>query len=227
MPPRARSKTGDGGRPPVQTAGRTVDARRHLPFSRDVPTLYHETYLRLMPRDQHHLFSFWEIAPEALRKARGTIPSSQANPSRQQLKVYEVERRPGRREIERHVGDIALEKNARSQYIRVPHAGTSYRIEYCVSSKSGGLVPLCRSAAVAVPPDRTHRPSGARGKAVASAKLFEISSRSSAVPCEPSLDSRAITDDVLAAAPTLADSEKAYGGGSHFFTITPSARPDA
>ncbi|MBN2188278.1 MAG: DUF4912 domain-containing protein, partial [Chitinispirillaceae bacterium] len=103
----------------------------HKAIAHDLPALYHETYLRIIPRDPFSLFSFWETADDA---------ASDATPF---LRLYETDSGT-------IVGDYAVGKDVRSKYLRVPHPGSSYRVEYGTGG-SGRFVPLCSSNEVTVP----------------------------------------------------------------------------
>ncbi|MGA2506001.1 MAG: DUF4912 domain-containing protein [Chitinispirillaceae bacterium] len=107
------------------------------PVAHELPALYHETYLRVLPQDPYRLFSFWEVA---------AATAGTASPL---LRLYETDSNAQGKKI----GDILVEKGARSQYIRVPRPGHRYRLEYG-SAPSGRFVPLCSSNEVAVPAAR-------------------------------------------------------------------------
>jgi hypothetical protein len=103
-------------------------------IAHDLPALYHETYLRVIPRDPLRLFSFWEIA---------SPPAPDGTPF---LRLYETDTGKG----DKIIGDFAVGKNARSQYIRVPCPGRRYRVEYGISA-SDRFLPLCSSNSVEGP----------------------------------------------------------------------------
>jgi hypothetical protein len=118
------------------------------PIGHELPALYHETYLRILPRDPYGFFSFWEIAPDSLKAIAEKIPAGAATAS-PLLRLYE---RDGSAH-EKTIGDIPVEKEIRSGYFRVPEPGRRYRLEYGFASPDG-FIPLCSSNEIAVPAAR-------------------------------------------------------------------------
>ena len=110
----------------------------HKAIAHELPALYNETYLRVLPQDPYRLFSFWEIAGDMAGTA-----------SPQLLRLYETDNGAH----EKSIGDYIVEKGTYSQYVRVPRPGHRYRLEYG-SAPSGRFVPLCSSNEVAVPAAR-------------------------------------------------------------------------
>jgi hypothetical protein len=106
----------------------------HKAIAYDLPALYHETYLRVIPLDPWRLFSFWVVTPNTSETIEKTCPPL--------LRLYETDGKT--------VTDYTVEKGTHSQYIRVPEPGLRYRLEYGISL-SGRFVPLCASNEVAVP----------------------------------------------------------------------------
>jgi hypothetical protein len=124
--------------PKTETPPRTVT----LPQSVRVhehPALYHETYLRVIPRDPFSLYSFWEIAEGS--SVPGGAPL---------LRLYETD-------SEKIMGDYAVIKGARSQYIRVPEPGRRYRLEYGIATPDR-FIPLCSSNEITAPAGRVQEP---------------------------------------------------------------------
>jgi hypothetical protein len=155
--------------PPAPTG-----APRPLRPDREIPAIYNETYLRVLPRDPYHLFAFWEIAPAALDKA--PVADFPEETQRRLLRLYETNGR-----AVRPLYDIAVDNKESSRYIRVPQPGCSYRIEYGIETRSGGYIPLCAAPTVAVPAARVHEPpAGQPGQADAD-RLFGFSIRSGTV----------------------------------------------
>jgi hypothetical protein len=110
-------------------------ATPHKAIAHDLPALYHETYLRVIPRDPWQLFSFWEIAEGS--SVPGGAPL---------LRLYETDTGNG----DKIIGDYAVGKGTRSQYIRMPRPGRRYRLEYGVAT-SDRFLPLCSSNCVEGP----------------------------------------------------------------------------
>jgi hypothetical protein len=133
-----------------------------IPFAREIPTMYHETYIRIMPQNARHLFSFWEMAPAAIKKIKKTNPEySQSSAS--MLRVFEVLQAGTPREEHRPAGDFPLEKGVGSRYISVPEPGRTYRAELGFRSPSGEFVSICGSRAVTFPPGRIQKGEAAPG----------------------------------------------------------------
>jgi hypothetical protein len=116
--------------------GRTIPNKA---IAHDLPVHYHETYIRVIPRDPHLLFSFWEIAA-----GPGVAPH---------LRLYETDSGDGGTII----GDYAVEQGARSRYIRVPHPGRRYRLVFGTGA-AGRFVPLCSSNEVTAPAGHMRHP---------------------------------------------------------------------
>lgn len=98
----------------------------------ELPALYNETYLRVIPRDPDVLFAFWE-----------TSGGPDGTPF---LRLYETEWGNS----EKFIGYYAVEKGTCSRYIRVPAPGRRYRLEFGVGSP-GRFKPMFSSCEVAVP----------------------------------------------------------------------------
>jgi hypothetical protein len=121
----ARSKTGT-------RLSRPDRSGRPFPYkaiAHDLPALYHETYIRVIPCDPHRLFSFWETARHPEEATR--------------LRLYETDSGT-------IMGDYAVETGVRSRYIRVPHPGRRYRVAFGTGAQDR-FVPLCSSNEVSTP----------------------------------------------------------------------------
>jgi hypothetical protein len=152
--------------------------------------LYHETYLRVFPQDPYRLFSFWEIAGDALATVKNSPPGDAPL-----LRLYETDGKT--------ITDFAVEKGTHSQYVRVPEPGRRYRLEYGVES-SGRFMPLCSSNEVAVPAARVHELRG-KGKLrvrVDTEKLTDFSTRAMTVAAVPE---GSVTDMTDTAAHVMGD----------------------
>jgi hypothetical protein len=113
----------------------------HKALAHDLPALYHETYLRVIPRDPYSLFTFWET------------PVPDAADGAPVIRLYKIESGDG----ETVVGDYTVAKGVRSRYIPVPHPGRRYRLEYG-TARTGRFAMLCSSNEVAVPAGRAQEP---------------------------------------------------------------------
>jgi hypothetical protein len=151
-------------------------------IAHDLPALYHETYLRIIPRDPHLLFSFWEIA--AGPAGMGGAPL---------LRLYEKDTGGG----EKIIGDYTVEKEARSRYIRVPHPGRRYRLVFGTGT-TGRFMPLCSSNEVMAPAGRIHKPlsltRGNRGRLAAAEALSGFSALSFPAAASPQGAAADMTD---------------------------------
>jgi hypothetical protein len=112
--------------------------------------MYNETYIRVMPRDESHLFSFWEIAPDAYEKIREKHPDVSPT-STALMRIYEVRKRQNARAASILAEEIALDKNEQSRYIPTPENGGTWRVEIGMKTSSGTYVELCRSEEVTLP----------------------------------------------------------------------------
>jgi hypothetical protein len=125
----------------------------HLPFSREIPTMYNETYIRIMPQNAQHLFSFWEMAPATIKRLQKTN-QGYSKSSVQMLRVCEVRHAGMPREEHRPAGDFPLETGVGSRYIPVPAPGRIYCVELGFRSPSGEFISVCSSSPVAFPSGR-------------------------------------------------------------------------
>jgi hypothetical protein len=128
----------------------------HLPFSREVPAMYNETYIRIMPQNARQFFSLWEMTPAAIKKIKKTNPGYSKSPA-PMLRVYEVRRAGTPQEERRPFSDFPIEKGVGSRYISVPEPGRAYRGELGFMTPSGEFVPVCSSSTVTLPPDRIQK----------------------------------------------------------------------
>ena len=152
------------------------------PVRHELPAMYNETYLRVLPRDPYSLFTYWEIPGDTVSK---TVPENTEASSPALLRLYEVAARGGRKPREKPVSDIPVGKQIFSQYIRVPEPGHRYRLEYGTAS-SGRFVALCSSNEVAVPAAQVQKPSGKKRAQADTKKLVDFSARSLAIAAPPS-----------------------------------------
>jgi hypothetical protein len=131
-----------------------------LPFSNDIPSLYNETYLRMIPRDPYHVFSFWEIAGDDLKKNPVVSPYGVGDsvPPQQVLRLYSLGA-PKSGSGERRLDDIAVSPGTTSRYVCVPESGRSYKMELGFVTSSDGYVTLCQSNEVAMPEARVGKAS--------------------------------------------------------------------
>ena len=137
-------------------------------IAHDLPALYNETYLRVLPLDPWRLFSFWEVTPdtsEALEKSNPPL-----------LRLYGTDEKP--------MGDYAVGKGTHSQYIRVPEPGRRYRLEYGIASPDR-FIPLCSSNEVSVPPARVRETKGKKDGRADTEALIGFSARSLTVAAAP------------------------------------------
>jgi hypothetical protein len=164
---------------------RTVRTPLYRSGAHEMPSLYHETYLRVLPRDPSLVFSYWEIAGDTLERIKNSFPGSTENASPPLLRLYEISAGSGRKQGEKAVGDIAIGKGTFSQYIRVPEPGHRYRIEYGITTQNGTFVPFCSSNPVDVPAARIHTAVAGTMFKADTGKLIEFSARSSVPAARP------------------------------------------
>jgi hypothetical protein len=122
------------------------------PFKREIPSHYNETYLRVMPRDAAHFFSFWEMTPKTLGRMKKTNPTISLKTAYPNLRVYEVRYGGGKQRVV--VEDIPVKSGEMSRYISVPNPGSTYKVELGLRKKSGAFVPICGSDTVTLPSAR-------------------------------------------------------------------------
>jgi hypothetical protein len=194
----------------------------YLPFSREIPLMYNESYVRVMPRDPGHIFAFWERGGAPGSKAAEPASADPAPKQyRQVLRVYEVVRSRRGEQAARFVGDIPLEKKVYSQYIRIPQSGGTYRVEIGECDLSGRFTAWVASNDVAMPDARIHEEAPHRSMRADTAKLVEISARSATV--SPVRSGTADGSDILSVEPEKASSCAAPAGGSLFMSHPGSA----
>ena len=170
--------------------------------------MYNETYLRVMPRDPYHLFTFWEISPDKFERAKKTVPDFSETTTRQLLRLYEVTAQGAGRRHDRPLDDIAVEEGKYSRYIRVPQPGCSYRIDYGLAASSGAFVPLCHSREVAMPAARVHEAISEKWVRADTGKLSDFSVRSGTIRADMPLA------DVATALPAAAVDALQDGGAA-------------
>jgi hypothetical protein len=177
-----------------------------------------------MARDPGHVFAFWEHGPSPAEKAPGTPLPATGQPARQVLRVYELVRSRSGEQASRFVGDIPLEKNVHSQYIRMPQSGCTYRIELGECDRSGRFAAHAVSNEVGMPDARIHeKPAGSLPFRAEAEKLLEISARSATVLLAPPA---AVTgSDILCVEPGAAVAAAQPALGSHFMQ-QPGGGPD-
>jgi hypothetical protein len=157
----------------------------HPPFSREIPFLYNETYLRVMPRDEGRVFSFWEMAPEAIRKVKKEHTDFSKGSSTGLLRIYEVRQSRHGRAGRVFVDDVPVRKGVHSQYLSIPHGGRTYRVELGVRLKSGKFVAVCGSDEVRMPDARLHDTAPDRNFNADTGALTAISLRGAVLPADP------------------------------------------
>ena len=182
--------------------------------------MYHEPYVRVMPRDPGHMFAFWEQGPEIAEKTPPTALAA-AQPLHPVLRVYEIVHSRKGEQAARFVGDIPLEKNVRSQYIRVPQSGATYRVELGECDESGRYSALVASNDVAMPDTRVHDSAPNPGFKADTAKLIELSARSATVSPVP--PEAATGSDILSVEPETTAPVGLQALGSHFMPHPGSA----
>ena len=128
----------------------------HLPFPREIPAMYNETYIRIMPQNARHFFSLWEMAPSAIKKIRKTNPKYSKSPA-PMLRVYEVRRAGTPQEERRPFSDFPIEEGVGSRYVSVPEPGRAYQGELGFMTPSGEFVPVCSSGTATLPPGRIQK----------------------------------------------------------------------
>jgi len=148
----------------------------HFPFSRAIPTMYNETYIRVLPRDVHHLFLLWEMAPSAIKKMETADPAYSKSPS-PLARVYEVRHEGTPQEERRSAGDFPLEKEVGSRYIGIPVPGHAYRVELGFIAPSGEFVSVCSSNTVTCPAGRIQTGEERMGSKTDTKALLEQSLR--------------------------------------------------
>lgn len=145
---------------PLSTPSRHAWAPPKLPFAREIPSLYNETYLRMIPRGPHHIFSFWEIGGEMLEKVKEISGGRAGEPDMKPvLRLYAVGPKQGKKAGPpmHRVGDISVPPGIHSHYIRVPESGLTYRIDLGVMTASGRFITLCQSNNAATPRARVQK----------------------------------------------------------------------
>jgi len=169
------------GRAIRRSAPKTIPRSEPQPYqtplrnaiAHELPALYHETYLRVLPRDPWRLFSFWEISADTFKTIEKKYPASTYSPL---LRLYGTDEKP--------MGDYIVEKGTHSQYIRVPESGRRYRLEYGIASPDR-FIPLCSSNEVSVPPAQVRETKGKKDGRARTEALIDFSARSLMVAAAP------------------------------------------
>jgi hypothetical protein len=131
-------------------------AAPHTPFSREIPTMYNETYIRVMPRDARHLFLHWELSPAAIKNAAKAALGDSRSPA-PHVRVYEVRHAGTAQEERRPAGDFPLEQLGGSRYISMSAPGQTCLAELGFMAQSGEFVSVCSSDTVSCPPGRIQK----------------------------------------------------------------------
>lgn len=137
---------------PLRAPSRHAWAPPQLPFARDIPSLYHETYVRMIPRGPHHVFSFWEIGGDDIRKVKDHPSGPAEQPV---LRLYAINHKGGKKAgagmTTQRIGNIAVPPGIRSHYVRVPESGLTYRMDLGIMTPSGRFISVCQSNEAATP----------------------------------------------------------------------------
>jgi hypothetical protein len=134
--------------------------------------MYHETYVRMIPRGPHHVFSFWEMGPDVLEKVKGHHGGGETA-AQPVLRLYSIG--PDKGKKPRRIGDIALSAGVQSHYVRVPESGRAYRLELGVMTQSGRFVPVCRSNETVTPRARVQKARDSEHRGADTRKLIDFS----------------------------------------------------
>lgn len=188
-------------KPPQAKPARPAPHSRHtwspprLPFAHEIPSMYHETYVRMIPRGPHHVFSFWEMTPEDFEKVKGTGGEDPGKSAGQPvMRLYSIG--PDKGKKPRRIGDVSIMAGVHSHYVQVPESGRRYRAELGVMTQSGRFIPVCRSNEAVTPRARVKK-TAENGKIAGDArKLIDFSLLSGRMIAEADRDSETLfTED--------------------------------
>jgi hypothetical protein len=118
----------------------------------ELPELYDETRVVVLPIDPHLVHVYWKIAPlefeNSMRLSKEDLISLQLA-----LRFYEVTNISDRTNATSYF-DVDVEPDAKNWYVRLVKPGASYFVELGLKGSKGVFFPLVRSNFLRMPPDR-------------------------------------------------------------------------
>ena len=101
-----------------------------------------------MVRDPYWLHAYWEVTPEAMRRAKQTL-GDDWDGHRWILRVHVYPGGEPKTAAEHF--DVALNPEARNWYLRVPHPDSAYEGSIGLLARGGSFYPIARSERVRTP----------------------------------------------------------------------------
>ncbi len=126
----------------------TRDLSARVP--RDLPSAYGKDRIVLMVRDPYWLHAYWELTPQAVRRAEAAL-GQDWHGARPILRLLDVTGREGGHNSESVVRDIEIHGGSNNWYIEVGNPPRAYRVDIGYLSRSGQFVVLARSNTVNTP----------------------------------------------------------------------------
>lgn len=150
--PRVSSDQASRAPKPVGTERLAQQAsRRRAEETFQLPSGYGDHRLVLMVKDPWWLYAYWEVQPDAERRARKPLKPEEIEGLQTVLRVYDVTDRDYPNQPAHRVFDIPLSRMATNWYIHVDAPNRSFLVELGLLTRQGRFLMLLRSNRVTTP----------------------------------------------------------------------------
>ncbi len=122
-------------------------------FSTELPQQYNKPFLRAIPRDPSWIFLFWELTPELLKSVQEILGNEKFEKAGFFLRVSDISGITFTGTNALSYTDIEVNLYTNNWYVKVPHPGKTYCIEYGCITADGSFFQILQSNSVQVPRD--------------------------------------------------------------------------
>ncbi len=116
-----------------------------------LPKTYGETRVAILPRDPVWLYSYWEVAPEAMNEARKKVGEQRFNASRWVLRVHDVTGVRFNGSNSHRNFDIIINPQSDNWYVNVGEVNRSWCVDLGFMTPDGEFVLIARSNILNMP----------------------------------------------------------------------------
>ncbi|MEX2145628.1 MAG: DUF4912 domain-containing protein [Candidatus Rokuibacteriota bacterium] len=138
----------EAGAPPRATPAADLQPAE-APVLGDIPWGYGEIRVTAMPVDPYWVFVYWEVADEAIERARASLGAPHGDCA---LRVYDTTYRLFDGTNANWYADVGVHRPANNHYVHVGRPGITLQVDLGVRS-GDAFAPLVRSAPVEMPRD--------------------------------------------------------------------------